>query len=936
MGQSNEKKTGFSKSDLEAPKKVLSQFSKKEQKYLVKAFTDLAIRSPGPTIDRKTFLQHFSLPGLYGEQLFNVFDFKKTGVIDYTEFLTGLAMCLKGDVDEKLEVLFKIYDISRDGLVSKKELETMLHQVPLNALSLIKKQDPEEQPPVTEANAQESREGLKIESEESNEALNLSKKELIGKIVEDVFDDFDADRSGSLSHEQFQQWVKTTPEIVQLLDSVFNVISSSSVMSPLNTPLSSPLNSQRNTVASVGSSTQQSSKQSVAGSSNAPEGEEPATGRAQEQGERGSGCVSLGDKNPSQVSLANSTNSALESQSEEEAGRSGAHSQLGSSTQLQERFPKKMLTLLRRGRTRVVNKTPRNPLSTLSIDSGGSSGSLSAVSGFNPPGRGSSVGSLGGEVIVGIERISSTESTGILSHSLKGNSSAIATVGNASNQPNVSSSLSVGGSGLELSYTDEDCPEAQSAYFTQQQYLQASTVTKIGDLLKFGKKSSLAVTRHYILRDNLLCYYSSKNSKDKRAGVPKGVIMLSGCYINFLPTTDSSKSSTYRALNTSTLYGFEIKLPFNIDTATGPGPSRVSAGFSEEETKASKYSVGGTRRRSVEDNAQKQLRKVFYTRTESERDDWVDKLRAASKDRKFEQLYDWEGVIGSGKFATVYKCISKQTQEELAVKLLEKQHMSLHEKELLRTEIAILRLVEHENVVKLVDVLENERYIFIVTELVSGGELFDLIVGRSRFTEKEAFILLSQLLNGIEYLHSAGIMHRDIKPENILLQWDKKTSKSKFLTEETKVKLTDFGLSQLVFPDQMLDMPCGTVSYVAPEVLANKGYNVSADLWSIGVIMYLVLSGKLPFDSEESSEIKELIADYDTKEIDIFQDPVWKTLDDGLVDLIGILLNSEPMKRKTAQELRTHPWLQKMRKERPVSTKAVEKSSTDHQEKGAS
>ena len=156
-----------------------------------------------------------------------------------------------------------------------------------------------------------------------------------------------------------------------------------------------------------------------------------------------------------------------------------------------------------------------------------------------------------------------------------------------------------------------------------------------------------------------------------------------------------------------------------------------------------------------------------------------------------------------------------------------------------------MKLVHHKSIVKLMEVLASRTKIFIVIELVTGGELFDKIVSAGRLDEDKARLYFRQLVDGVEYCHSKGVCHRDLKPENLLLD------------ENGMLKISDFGLSALYDGDadgnssrsQLLHTTCGTPNYVAPEVLADKGYDGrTADVWSCGVILYVLLAGFLPFD----------------------------------------------------------------------------------------
>ena len=223
--------------------------------------------------------------------------------------------------------------------------------------------------------------------------------------------------------------------------------------------------------------------------------------------------------------------------------------------------------------------------------------------------------------------------------------------------------------------------------------------------------------------------------------------------------------------------------------------------------------------------------------------------------------------------------------------------MSEKESELLRTEISVLRLVKHPNLIRLYDVFETQEAIFLVMELVTGGELYEHIVGRARFTEFECYNVVKPLLTGVAYLHELGIVHRDLKPENILCG-----------DEVGDLKIADFGLSKFVMPSEMLKMPCGTLTYIAPEILSNEGYDKKADIYSVGVIAFLLLRGRLPFEGRSPREIVEKIQN---QKLD-FQDRVWSKLSVEIRDFVARLLSRTPCKRPNACESLTDPWMKLM------------------------
>jgi len=182
-------------------------------------------------------------------------------------------------------------------------------------------------------------------------------------------------------------------------------------------------------------------------------------------------------------------------------------------------------------------------------------------------------------------------------------------------------------------------------------------------------------------------------------------------------------------------------------------------------------------------------------------------------------------------------------------------------------------------------------------ELVTGGELFFKIVARGSYSEKDASSIVVQIVSGVQYLHTTGIAHRDLKPENLLCVGDDR---------DMLIKIADFGLSKIFIGGQVMETSCGTPDYAAPEVLTGTVYDKSVDLWSIGVITYVLLCGYPPFYAQSQPGLFEKIinADYD------FPEPEWSYISDTAKDFIRNLLVLDPKKRLTAEECLVHPFLQ--------------------------
>jgi len=216
----------------------------------------------------------------------------------------------------------------------------------------------------------------------------------------------------------------------------------------------------------------------------------------------------------------------------------------------------------------------------------------------------------------------------------------------------------------------------------------------------------------------------------------------------------------------------------------------------------------------------------------------------------------------------------------------------------MQTEIEILRTVSHPNIVGLLDVFEDPTHYCLVMDLMEGGELFDYIITRSNFNEALVRQIMVPLFDAVFYCHELNIVHRDLKPENLLLD-------SKDL-ENAGIKITDFGLGRFITAEELATTTCGTPGYVAPEVLSKvHPYDYRCDYWSLGVVMYIMLSGAPPFYHEDTFELFEIIASGKFN----FEDDTWNEVSKEAKDLISRLLVVDPNKRASSDEIRAHPWM---------------------------
>jgi len=241
--------------------------------------------------------------------------------------------------------------------------------------------------------------------------------------------------------------------------------------------------------------------------------------------------------------------------------------------------------------------------------------------------------------------------------------------------------------------------------------------------------------------------------------------------------------------------------------------------------------------------------------------------------------------------------VEKSTGDRYAVKIINKSGVGQDMVRLV-TEMEILKKVQHPNIISLKEIIDTKNCLFIITELVTGGELFDKIVELGSYTESDASVLVSKMVSAIDYLHELGIVHRDLKPENLLLRDH---------TDICEVKIADFGLSKIVSPQLLSKMQtaCGTPGYVAPEVLKAQGYEEEVDMWSIGVITYILLCGFPPFYNEHLPDLFEQImkAEYE------FIPEYWSDVSEDAKDFIRKLLVVEPKERMTSKQALTHSWL---------------------------
>ncbi|KZC13366.1 Calcium/calmodulin-dependent protein kinase type 1 [Dufourea novaeangliae] len=285
------------------------------------------------------------------------------------------------------------------------------------------------------------------------------------------------------------------------------------------------------------------------------------------------------------------------------------------------------------------------------------------------------------------------------------------------------------------------------------------------------------------------------------------------------------------------------------------------------------------------------------------------KIKKDGKDEKspsVEDKYILKELLGTGAFSEVRLAETKEKPGQVfAVKIIDKKALKGKE-DSLENEIKVLRSylifylhtcyrLMHPNIVQLLETFEDKHKVYLVMELVTGGELFDRIVEKGSYTEKDASGLIRQILEAVDYMHEQGVVHRDLKPENLLYYSPH---------EDSKIMISDFGLSKME-DSGIMETACGTPGYVAPEVLAQKPYGKAVDVWSIGVISYILLCGYPPFYDENDAVLFAQILKGEFE----FDSPFWDDISDSAKDFIHKLICVNVEERYTCKQALAHPWI---------------------------
>ncbi|XP_053278880.1 serine/threonine-protein kinase DCLK1 isoform X5 [Pleuronectes platessa] len=347
-------------------------------------------------------------------------------------------------------------------------------------------------------------------------------------------------------------------------------------------------------------------------------------------------------------------------------------------------------------------------------------------------------------------------------------------------------------------------------------------------------------------------------------------------------------------------WSLRSKSPSSTGSANGTGGSQFSTPRSGKSSSPSPTSPASLRRRRGSQHSGSSL-SLASTKVCSSMDEGDGLGTEPMEDNSLvpasiTERYKVGRTLGDGNFAVVRECVEKSTGRQFALKIISKDKCKGKE-HMIQSEVSILRRVKHPNIVLLIEEMDTQSELYLVMELVKGGDLFDAITSSNRYTERDASCMLFNLASAIKYLHGLNIVHRDIKPENLLVYEHVDGSKS--------LKLGDFGLATIV--NGPLYTVCGTPTYVAPEIVAETGYGLKIDIWAAGVITYILLCGFPPFRGGDKDQ-EDLFEHILSGQLD-FPSAYWDNVSDPAKTLINGMLQVEAELRYTAAQVLDHPWV---------------------------
>ncbi|XP_068894207.1 serine/threonine-protein kinase D3 isoform X2 [Tenebrio molitor] len=405
---------------------------------------------------------------------------------------------------------------------------------------------------------------------------------------------------------------------------------------------------------------------------------------------------------------------------------------------------------------------------------------------------------------------------------------------------------------------------------------RGSKVIKEGWLVHFTNKDRL-VRRHFWRLDtkSIVLFQNDHSSK----------------YYKEIPLSEILAIDSARIKQAEVMHCFEIRTA-NVDYFVGQDPLYDLQDGNNVNLPPPDSGIGAYLAKSWETSIRQALMPVTANPKPEESNESEEHIMDMSQ---IYQIYPDE-VLGSGQFGIVYGGIHRKTTRPVAIKVIDKLRFPTKQEAQLKNEVAILQNLSHPGVVNLERMFETPERIFVVMEKLKG-DMLEMILSheKGRLTERVTKFLITQILIALKHLHSKNIVHCDLKPENVLLSSD---------AEFPQVKLCDFGFARIIGEKSFRRSVVGTPAYLAPEVLRNKGYNRSLDMWSVGVIVYVSLSGTFPFNEDE--DINEQIQNAAF----MYPPNPWKEISSDAIDLINNLLQVKQRKRYTVDKSLQHIWLQ--------------------------
>ncbi|XP_028330728.1 serine/threonine-protein kinase DCLK2-like isoform X2 [Gouania willdenowi] len=373
----------------------------------------------------------------------------------------------------------------------------------------------------------------------------------------------------------------------------------------------------------------------------------------------------------------------------------------------------------------------------------------------------------------------------------------------------------------------------------------------------------------------------------------------SPAFVNECQTKTPRSSVPQRTTKTPSGSALTSKTPPKGTTRTkSPGPANEASGSTGRTSRSSVSPTSPKTQRHLKISPRRSSSTDVNGDAEQPDDDGVPEVNGnrSVSSSVINDKYKVGKVIGDGNFAVVKECVERSSGQEFALKVIDKARCSGKE-HLIENEVAVLRRVRHPSIIQLIEVDETPSQLFLVMELVKGGDLFDAITSSMKYSERDASAMVFNLAGAIKYLHRMNIVHRDIKPENLLVCEYPDGTKS--------LKLGDFGLATVV--EGPLYTVCGTPTYVAPEIIAETGYGLKVDIWAAGVIAYILLCGFPPFRSENN--VQEELFDQILRGKLEFPSPDWDAVSLSAKMLISQMLQVNVDARFTAEEVLSHPWV---------------------------